>query len=388
MSAHELALEALPEALSPEDALALLARLASASTTEPAPATTTGGGARGLRDALIVLIAEVLKLAPEEVRPEQPLIELGLDSISATDLIGRFNEEHDLSIPSTIMFEFDNVADLSTHLWETHHPCLSARYGTGDSAPPARPVPTPVAAPPAALAVVRAPAPATPTIAQPDAAPSRRMDVKAIWAEIEARLVDQPPPAPTSALPDANIWSACETSLAQLLPGARSIAVPDRGAALTLLRSAGGAAGSRCIWLGSGATEGLESIDPQGDEALEELLEAQGEELIVCLSASDAPNALPSHLRRALERMRERNRGLLAVFADGPQHTDGAALRALGCNALIVGEAPMMAAAIGPALAERLDGGRLERLQSAYRNDWSAAQLLHSLTRLNGDARP
>lgn len=385
MSTHERALDAPLETLSPQDALALLARLAST----PA-AVTTRNGEDGLREALIALIAEVLKLSPEEVRPEQPLVELGLDSISATDLIGRFNDQHELSIPSTILFEFDNVADLSTHLWETHHPALATRYGATKSGPALTPVPShsldlPPPSPPRPPAAPRTQTRQAPLAAAPEAAPARRMDVKTMWAEIEAQTLNQAPAAPASTLPDTGTWSICETSLARLLPQARCVAVPNRDAALTLLHSAGGDTGSRCIWLGNMDADSLQSIDPQGEEALEDLLEAQGENLIVCLSATEASGAFPSHLLRALERMRERNRGFLAVFADGPQQPDGAALRTLTFDALIVGESPMMAVAMAPALANRVGAERLVRFQRAYRNDWSAAGLLQSLNRLSGD---
>ena len=307
---------------------------------------------------MIALIADVLKLSPEEVQPEQPLIELGLDSISATDLMGRFNEEHDLSIPSTILFEFENVGDLSAHLWETHHPARAARYGPAKSGPALAPVPNhspdvpPPSSPPPAAA--RLQTRQVPLAATSDAVPAHRMDVKTMWAEIEAQSLDMAPSAPTSALPDTGTWSICETSLARLLPQARCIAVPDRDAAVTLLHSAGGETGSRCIWLGSVAADGLQSIEPNGEEALEDLLEAQGENLIVCLSATEVSGAFPSHLLRALERMRDRKRGFLAVFADDPQQTDGNALRALTFDALIVGETPMIAVAMAPALSNRL----------------------------------
>lgn len=388
MSAHQRALDAHPENLSPRDALALLARLAGASTPAPAVAIA-GGGVDALRQALTALIAGILKLSPDEVRPERPLIELGLDSISATDLMSRFNEEHELAIPSTILFEFDNLADLSAHLWETHRPALATRYGPAKSGPALVTPPrhgSDASPPPAARPQTRQ----APLAAAPAAAPARRIDVKTMWAEIEARLPDMAAAAAPPALADRETWSACASALARLLPQAHCVAVPDRAAALTLLGAAGGEAGgeagSRCVWLGGVAADGLRSIDPRGEEALEDLLEAQGSDLIVCLSASEAGGGFPSHLLRALERMRDRKRGFLAVFADHPRAGDGHALRGLAFDALVVGATPMMAVALAPALAERVGAARLERFQGAYRNDWSAAALLRSLKHLNEDA--
>ncbi|MEV8596059.1 SDR family NAD(P)-dependent oxidoreductase [Streptomyces sp. NPDC052012] len=118
-----------------------------------APRTAPGGGDR-LADRLARLpederAARVLALVREEaaralglrtpdaVRPEQPLRELGMDSVTAVELRNRIGARIDARLPATLLFDHPTPARLTAHLLGT---VLAA--GRAAARPAARPVPS------------------------------------------------------------------------------------------------------------------------------------------------------------------------------------------------------------------------------------------------------
>lgn len=405
MSANDLTLDRLPETLSAQDALALLARLAAPVTDTPAPAVAIAapaGGPDALGAALVGLIAEVLKLDPAEIPRSRPLLELGLDSISATDLMSRFNEDHGLSVPGTILFEFDNVADLSAHLWEAHAQVLQARYGVPTVA--ARPLAPEADALPAATvpAAGAQPAPGSaPTPAQASARPSmppasgRRIDVKTMWEEIDASLDAAPGSAARAqALPPRGAWAKCADTLGAYRPGEHSVALPDMDACVAFLRAANGGRASRLLWLGERAPDGIDALDPAAEDALECLLDREDRSLIVCVPAEAAFGQLPVHLWRAIERARTRSGCQLAVFAATIDARLAAELRHSAHDMLFIGDAPLIAAVLSRDAAARFDADALDAFRGGYRNEYAAprlaefAVLLHAAAGRAGEDSP
>tara|TARA_B100000795_G_scaffold177263_1_gene133978 strand:- start:1804 stop:10641 length:8838 start_codon:yes stop_codon:yes gene_type:complete len=68
------------------------------------------------REILTSLIAEAIDLPTEEIDQNESFTSLGLDSISALDIVGILEKEYQLSLNPTLLFEYDNVNLLSDYL--------------------------------------------------------------------------------------------------------------------------------------------------------------------------------------------------------------------------------------------------------------------------------
>lgn len=92
------------------------------------PATTTGTftdqlardpaeGRKLLVELVSRSVAQVLGYGPDEaVDPDQPLRELGLDSLAAVDLSDRLGTETGVSLAATVVFDHPTIHDLADHL--------------------------------------------------------------------------------------------------------------------------------------------------------------------------------------------------------------------------------------------------------------------------------
>ncbi|MGW1753614.1 SDR family NAD(P)-dependent oxidoreductase [Streptomyces mirabilis] len=116
----------------------------------PAPRTGRGGGdglADGLADRLarlpeaeraervLALVREEISRAlglrsTESVRPDQPLRELGMDSVTAVELRNRIGARIGAKLPATLLFDHPTAARLAAHL-------LSTALAAGDRTTPA-----------------------------------------------------------------------------------------------------------------------------------------------------------------------------------------------------------------------------------------------------------
>lgn len=399
MFAESLTLDEFPDTLSARDGLAMLARLAEAPAQSPSAPSNPDGRA-GLSAALVAVTAEVLKLEPGEIPLTRPLIELGLDSISATDIVGRLNDRLGLSLPSTILFEFDHVTDLAATIWDTNADVLAPRIG-GAPAPkapvpkmPAREAPVRETPRPAAggkrievqalWARIEASLPEARPRPEPAKTPvaGKRIDVQALWAQIEASLQGGAPPAPVAAPAAAPVeddpWETCMARLSRRLPGCESIAFPDEGRLAAFLAAA--TAPRRLLWLSAApAPDGATPIDPDGETALEDLLAHEaagaGGGPVIALPAAEALSSLPVHLWRAVERMRARSGCLLVAAVPTPDARTLARLAELEADALWIGRAPLAVLALAPSSAARFDAGQRNAARAAYRNAYAARDL-------------
>jgi pimeloyl-ACP methyl ester carboxylesterase/acyl carrier protein len=174
-----------PPAVAPENEPA-----PAAGPSAPRPATVgsappaSGGsatlplGERFLGD-LMRDITDLLKMRPGEIDADTPLMSLGVDSISATEFIGRFAKQYGFKLPPTVLFEFRDVRGFAEHVLEHHRDKLVARYGA--------------AAPPVNVGSAAVPV----VVAPPRAVAARRegpRGIEEIWSEIDARL-DAPAPS-------------------------------------------------------------------------------------------------------------------------------------------------------------------------------------------------
>ncbi|WP_028311955.1 acyl carrier protein [Derxia gummosa] len=457
---NDFVLDGAPRAdLSAQEALEMLLQLKAA---EAAPAGGMNGPAAGATaatagaDALVAalcgvlaeLTADVLKLALAEVPAARPLVELGLDSVGATDLMGRFNERFALDVPSTVLFEFDNLADLARHLAGAHGAELRTQLGLAAAvaatpslaaAPtavmPVVPVVPAVAAPVAATpAVTTSPVTVAPAIApvalQPPlsasqpamttaatsqpvaptatvpATASRRREVQALWAEIEARLdaedalasAARSAPAATFAAAPTIVaapatadtdpaWTDCRARLARLGGRGRALAFPALALAEAALPALAGLARHAGVLRLTPEAGAGERLDPHHEAALEILLAraTPAGPLLLVLDAARRGAGTPTHLLRAIERLRASGALLLGLLDD--QLADVAALaglaRALEPDFLLVGAEPFVALHLGAPLLASADTGALDRHAARYRNDYAAAALAGRLAALD-----
>jgi len=449
------------------EAMQLLERLSAApviaapviaAPSHSAPATPTAAAPAAdalpelLRRELCALAADVLKLAIDEVPAARPLIELGLDSIGATDLMGRFNERFALNVPSTVLFEFDNLAELTGHLIANHEAHLRervpgagvARMASGvvaavtpavavaavaavapvASVAPVALAPTVQVAPvvpvapavavaaiaPVTVASVAPVAPVSPVVAE-HAAPLRRRDVKTLWAEIDAALDAEaaakaasaqyaampasasisaaaatgPRHADANASADTNdAWAECQAQLVRLFGRGRSVAFPTALHAESQLPQLAGFGGRAVTQVMLTAASGAAlRIDPHSETALEALLAlaGNGTTLFLTLDFAGRGAGTPTHLLRAIERLRQRGNCLLglhdATLAD-PAALLGLA-RAVEPDFCVIGTAPLVALHLGAPLLASADTGAFQRSASRYLNQYAADELRQRL---------
>ncbi len=65
---------------------------------------------------LAELIAKYVRRAPEEIRPDVPLAEYGLDSVYALTLAGDIEDHLGLSIEPTLMWDYPTIETLAQAL--------------------------------------------------------------------------------------------------------------------------------------------------------------------------------------------------------------------------------------------------------------------------------
>nr|WQM80037.1 non-ribosomal peptide synthetase [Streptomyces sp.] len=123
--------------------------------SRPRPATATSRAPEtappAITDTLRRLLAEALHRAPADVADDEPFLTMGLDSLSAVDLVRRLEAELGRALPPTLFFEYRTIrelaAQLSTGHGDTHppHPPLPADDDTHDAFAAGAPLPlTPV----------------------------------------------------------------------------------------------------------------------------------------------------------------------------------------------------------------------------------------------------
>ncbi|MEV7523938.1 acyl carrier protein [Streptomyces sp. NPDC091371] len=87
----------------------------SIPTGRPAVAADTAK-ADGVYEWLSARLSLYLRRAPETIDPTVPLAEYGMDSVAALSLCGDLEEEFDLEVEPTLLWDFPTVASLVRHL--------------------------------------------------------------------------------------------------------------------------------------------------------------------------------------------------------------------------------------------------------------------------------
>ena len=88
----------------------------------------------GAKVKIAATIGQVLKLAPERIRADQPLTDFGMDSVSAMEIAGALEDEFGPQ-PDTLLFEYPTLDGVVAHLAAGELESLEAREGTPAAAP-------------------------------------------------------------------------------------------------------------------------------------------------------------------------------------------------------------------------------------------------------------
>ncbi|TQM30998.1 acyl carrier protein [Nocardia bhagyanarayanae] len=67
-------------------------------------------------DWITARVADYLGRSARDIDPTLPLAELGLDSVSAVNICGEIEDEWDLDLDPTIVFEYPTIIDLAVYI--------------------------------------------------------------------------------------------------------------------------------------------------------------------------------------------------------------------------------------------------------------------------------
>ncbi|MFJ9773636.1 amino acid adenylation domain-containing protein [Kitasatospora sp. NPDC101157] len=112
---------------------------AAAETAPPSPA----GRVELLVAELAGAVARISGTSPEEIGPRTPLGEVGMNSVSFTELATELRKRYGIDVYPTLFYQRGTLLALAEHLWEHHSGELTARFG----ALPAAVAPASAAAP-------------------------------------------------------------------------------------------------------------------------------------------------------------------------------------------------------------------------------------------------
>ncbi|MCC1493267.1 SDR family NAD(P)-dependent oxidoreductase [Cognatishimia sp. F0-27] len=148
--------------------------------TAPFEAEKQSAEASAIRDGLLDLVAQTLRIDPAEVSAEQPMVDYGFDSISFTDLAEKCTRRFGIPVTPDIFFSFATLDAVADHLGAQVPQTRAAAPDPASIAEPfaAAPDPASIAEPfaaapdPASIAEPLAAAPVPAPIAEPFAAPA------------------------------------------------------------------------------------------------------------------------------------------------------------------------------------------------------------------------
>jgi acyl carrier protein len=92
--------------------------------TAPRPETDKAADAETISAWLTACIADYRQVAPEEIDPEVPLADLGLDSVYALTMCGDIEDRFGLETDPTVAWDHPTISALSGH--------LASRLASGD----------------------------------------------------------------------------------------------------------------------------------------------------------------------------------------------------------------------------------------------------------------
>lgn len=70
-------------------------------------------------------MALLASLVGQEIAPDQPFMEAGLDSLGAVELRNALSSKYSLDLPASLLFDYPNVASLSSYLAAALQPAFA-----------------------------------------------------------------------------------------------------------------------------------------------------------------------------------------------------------------------------------------------------------------------
>jgi acyl carrier protein len=74
---------------------------------------------KAIESWLVVHLASLLRIRPEDIDVQAPFAQYGLDSLTAVYLVGHLEEWLDRALPATLAWDFPNIEALSKYLAES-----------------------------------------------------------------------------------------------------------------------------------------------------------------------------------------------------------------------------------------------------------------------------
>jgi len=69
-----------------------------------------------VKDKACELLAERLKITPDEVNLEKKLTSYGLDSIDVMTMVGDLEDWLDIELPSTLFWDYETINDVADYI--------------------------------------------------------------------------------------------------------------------------------------------------------------------------------------------------------------------------------------------------------------------------------
>ncbi|WMJ02940.1 amino acid adenylation domain-containing protein [Pseudomonas chlororaphis subsp. aurantiaca] len=153
-----------------------------AAAPRPTTASTSGQGSSAVGERTLGELAELLKLAPADIDPDQDLMKYGLDSIGAMMLINKINDAFDINVQPAALLRHTSLRAFIAHICKEHLP--AAEVAEEPQAEP--PEPPAAAAGPAPAVAVNYPDPYLAPVPRADwidsTAPSAEAEIEAeVW---------------------------------------------------------------------------------------------------------------------------------------------------------------------------------------------------------------
>ncbi|RXJ71689.1 hypothetical protein CS022_20335 [Veronia nyctiphanis] len=114
--------------LRPDEAISALRNVVSTTSSPSNGAKQTILWEDGFFSDLVALVSDILHIPADQVDPDMPVADMGLDSLSATKFNNHVRAEWGLTLQATAFFECNTVRDFSQYILRLHKNALREHY--------------------------------------------------------------------------------------------------------------------------------------------------------------------------------------------------------------------------------------------------------------------